>query len=107
MRYARDSRTVPPPELRKLHPFGKSPVVGLDGSEVLAESVAIARTLAERQPESCLLPAARTPAGTRRIGWLLDTEGSAMPPLLALMFARVRESPTPSCRAADDARDRG
>ena len=90
MRYARDSRTLPPPELRKLHPFGKSPVVGLDGSEVLAESVAIARTLAERQPESCLLPAARPPAGTRRHGMQHNTESSAKPPQLALILALVR-----------------
>jgi glutathione S-transferase len=97
VRYARDPKTMlAPPELRKVHPLGKSPVVGLDDGEVLAESGAIVQTLAERHPESGLLPAAGTPARTRCTYWLHYAEGSAMPPLLlALVFRRVRESPAP------------
>jgi glutathione S-transferase len=97
VRYARDAKTMlAPPELRKVHPLGKSPVVVLDDGEVLAESGAIVQTLAERHPDGGLLPAAGTPARTRCTYWLHYAEGSAMPPLLlALVFRRVRESPAP------------
>lgn len=97
VRYARDPKTLlAPPELRKVHPLGKSPVVVLDDGEVLAESGAIVQTLAERNPDGGLLPAAGSPARTRCTYWLHYAEGSAMPPLLlALVFRRVRESPAP------------
>ena len=97
VRHARDAKTLlAPPALKQVHPLGKSPVVVLDGGEVLAESGAIVQTLAERHPDAGLLPAAGTPARTRCTYWLHYAEGSAMPPLLlALVFRRLRESPAP------------
>ena len=46
--YKRDPKTMlAPPELRAIHPLGKSPVV-VDDGDVLAESGAIIETLVER-----------------------------------------------------------
>jgi len=45
-RYERDARTsLAPPELKKIHPLGKSPVIS-DGDRVLAESGTIIEYLA-------------------------------------------------------------
>jgi glutathione S-transferase len=43
-------------ELRRLNPLGKVPVL-VQGTEVIADSSAIARHLEARHPEPCLLPA--------------------------------------------------
>ena len=46
-RYQRDAKTMlAPPELRAVHPLGKSPVIS-DGDEVVAESGAIIEYLAD------------------------------------------------------------
>ena len=47
-KYQRDAKTMlAPPELLKVHPLGKSPVITDDGTTV-AESVAISEYLLER-----------------------------------------------------------
>ena len=80
-RYERDPKTMlAPPELRAIHPLGKSPVL-TDGDLTLAESGAIIDYLASRYSES-LLPPAGTPERLRCNYWLHYAEGSAMPPLL-------------------------
>jgi glutathione S-transferase len=95
-RYQRDPRTMlAPPELRAVHPLGKSPVIDDDGL-VLAESGAIIEYLAETYGEGRLLPAAGTPERLRHRYWLHYAEGSAMPPLLmSLVFSKVRSAPSP------------
>ena len=81
-RYQRDPRTMlAPPELKAVHPLGKSPVI-TDGDLVVAESGAIAEYLVERHGEGRLRPAAGTPARLRYTHFLHYAEGSAMPPLL-------------------------
>jgi glutathione S-transferase len=82
--YARDPRTLAaPPELRDIHPLGKSPVV-TDGDLVIAESGAIIEYLLTRAPHE-LTPSG--PAHLRYVYWMHHAEGSAMPPLLdKLMF---------------------
>ena len=61
-RYARDPKTMlAPPELRRVHPLGKSPVI-TDGDEVIAESGAIMEYLADTYGEGRLLPAYGQPA---------------------------------------------
>lgn len=100
VRYARDPQTLlAPPELRAIHPLGKSPVV-VDGGHVLAESGAIIEYLTDRyDSERVLSPTPRpvdSPERLRFQYWLHYAEGSAMPPLLlALVFARIRAAPMP------------
>ena len=94
--YQRDPKTMlAPPELRAVHPLGKSPVIS-DGELTLAESGAIIEYLAERYGEGSLIPAHGTPQRLRCNYWLHYAEGSAMPPLLLkLVFRRVETAPAP------------
>jgi len=96
VRYQRDPKTLlAPPELKRVHPLGKSPVVEVDG-EVLAESGAIIETLVERFGADRLAPPIGTPAFARYRYWLHYAEGSAMPPLLLkLVFDRIAAAPMP------------
>ncbi len=94
-RYQRDPKTMlAPPELRAVHPMGKSPVI-TDGDLTLAESGAIIQYLAEQYGQA-LLPAAGTPERLRCNYWLHFAEGSAMPPLLLkLVFDTLERAPMP------------
>ena len=94
--YQRDPKTMlAPPELRKVHALGKSPVI-TDGNLTLAESGAIIEYLADRYGSGKLLPPAGTPERLRCTYWLHYAEGSAMPPLLLkLVFNRVESAPMP------------
>ena len=97
VRYQREAKTMlAPPELRAIHPLGKSPVV-VDGGDVLAESGAIIEALVERHdPARVLSPAPGSAEALRWRYWLHYAEGSAMPPLLmSLVFGRVRSAPMP------------
>lgn len=96
-RYARDRRTqLAPPELRQVHPLGKSPVV-TDGDVTVAESGAILEYLLDRyDTEGRLRPPAGSEERRRFTYWLHFAEGSAMPPLLLkLVFDKVRSAPMP------------
>ncbi len=92
--YRRDRKTLlAPPELRAVHPLGKSPVIS-DGELTLAESGAIVEYLADRYAAGRLIPAHGTPARLRCNYWLHYAEGSAMPPLLLkLVFRRIETAP--------------
>ncbi len=94
-RYQRDAKTMlAPPELRQVHPLGKSPVIS-DDNLVLAESGAIVEYLVERYGNGRLVP----PDGPLRLRyryWLHSAEGSMMPPLLMkLLFDRMEKGPMP------------
>lgn len=96
-RYQRDAKTMlAPPELRRVHPLGKSPVIE-DAGEVIAESGAIIEYLAGAYGSAqSLVPAANTPEARRYRYWLHYAEGSAMPPLvLSLIFSRLPKGPMP------------
>jgi glutathione S-transferase len=96
-RYQRDARTMlAPPELLKVHPLGKSPVIS-DGDITVAESGAIVEYLVDAyDAASTLRPAPRTPEGRRFTYWLHFAEGSAMPPLvMKLVFQTVKKAPMP------------
>ena len=95
-RYQRDPKTMlAPPELRRIHPLGKSPVI-TDGDLTLAESGAIVEYLVGRYGNGRLVPAADTPEKLRYIYWLHYAEGSMMPPLLMkLIFDRLERAPMP------------
>lgn len=96
-RYERDAKTMfAPPELLKVHPLGKSPVI-TDGDITVAESGAIVEYLLDTYGASSgLRPARGTADGRRFTYWLHFAEGSAMPPLLMkLVFLRIKSTPMP------------
>ena len=96
-RYQRDAKTsLAPPELLKVHPLGKSPVI-TDGGTTVAESGAIVEYLLDTYGEqSGLRPAKGTPEYRRYVYWLHFAEGSAMPPLvMKLVFQKVKSGPMP------------
>ena len=90
VKYQRDPHTLlAPPELRRIHPLGKSPVVS-DGGQTLAESGAIIEYLIDRYGNGRLRPPAGSAEHPRYTYWLHYAEGSAMPPLLLkLVFLRL------------------
>ena len=90
VKYQRDAQTMlAPPELVKVHPLGKSPVI-TDGGVTVAETGAIVEYLLETHGAGRLRPAAGTPEALRFRYWLHFAEGSAMPPLLLkLIFDRI------------------
>ncbi len=89
-RYERDPATMlAPPELKAIHPLGKSPVVD-DGEVRVAETGAIVEYLLEGPEGAALRPAPGTEAGRRYTYWLHYAEGSAMTPLLLkLIFGQL------------------
>ena len=94
--YERDAQTrLAPPELKAVHPLGKSPVITDEGVTV-AESGAIIEYLLERYGAGRLEPEKGTPERLRFTYWLHFAEGSAMSPLLMkLVFDRIETSPMP------------
>jgi glutathione S-transferase len=94
--YQRDPKTsLAPPELRQVHPLGKSPVVTDDGRTV-AESGAIIEYLVERRGHGRLAPPPGSDERLRYTYWLHFSEGSAMPPLLfKLVCDKVKSAPMP------------
>lgn len=95
-RYQRDAKTsLAPPELLRVHPLGKSPVV-TDGDLTLAESGAIIEYFVERHGNGALVPKPATPERVRYTYWLHFAEGTAMPPLvMKLVFDRIENGPMP------------
>ncbi|WP_288377886.1 glutathione S-transferase [uncultured Massilia sp.] len=98
-KYQRDPKTMlAPPELKAVHPLGKSPVItdGANGDLVVAESGAIVEYLVGRYGNGRLVPAAGTPERLRWTYFLHFAEGSAMSPLLMkLVFDKVESGPMP------------
>lgn len=95
-RYERDPKTMlAPPELRAIHPLGKSPVI-VDDGQTIAESGAIIEYLVDKYGQGRFAPAAGTPERLRYTYWMHYAEGSAMPPLLLKLVAlRIAGAPMP------------
>ena len=95
-RYERNPKTLlAPPELARVHPLGKSPVI-TDGDTVVAESGAIVEYLIDVYGAGRLRPPQGSAEQRRYTYWLHFSEGSLMPPLLMkLVFDKVREAPVP------------
>lgn len=95
-RYERNRQSMlAPPELKQVHPLGKSPVI-TDGDITVAETGAIVEYLVDGPGGGRLKPTAGTPAHRRYVYWLHFAEGSAMPPLLMkLVFDRIRKAKVP------------
>jgi len=100
VRYQRDPQTMlAPPELKAVHPLGKSPVLEDDG-QAFAETGAIVEHLARRF--GMLMPAAGSAERRQATYWLHFAEGSAMPPLLLkLYFSRMGEGAAPMVAQVD------
>lgn len=87
-RYERNKATMlAPPELKHVHPLGKSPVIQDtdDGNRVVAETGAIVEYLVDKA-DGKLGARARRDDTLRYRFWLHYAEGSIMPPLLVLLI---------------------
>ena len=83
-RYERDKTTMlAPPELKRVHPLGKSPVIEHDG-RVIAETGAVVEYLVALAGGRLGAPADADGA-QRYTHFLHYAEGSMMPPLLAIL----------------------
>jgi glutathione S-transferase len=84
--YQRDAVTrLAPPELKAVHPLGKSPVLTGDGATII-ESGAIIDHVLRRHGDGRLMPAADSADYEAYVQWLHYAEGSAMLPLLMKMY---------------------
>ncbi|MFZ4550927.1 MAG: glutathione S-transferase family protein [Aquabacterium sp.] len=100
--YKRDSRTrLAPPELKAIHPLGKSPVI-TDGDLVVAESGAILEYLGERYAAQAsgdaanLMTQVGTPEHLQLRYWMHYAEGSLMNWLvMKLVFMTIPTQPMP------------
>jgi glutathione S-transferase len=96
--YQRDPNTrLAPPELKAIHPLGKSPVIR-DGAMVVAESAAIVEYLVGKYGNGRLAPARdfNAPDYIAYLHWLHFAEGSAMLPLLLKLYVgRLKEGGAP------------
>ncbi len=101
--YQRDPVTnLAPPELKAVHPLGKSPVIE-DGGLKLAESGAIVDYLIRTHGGGSLAPAPGTAQHEAYLEWLHFAEGSAMLPfLLKLYTGRLGAAAAPLQPRIDD-----
>lgn len=87
-RYERNKETMlAPPELKRVHPLGKSPVIedmGVEGGQVVVETGAIIEYLVEKA-DGRLGPLAHRDSVLRYRQFVHYAEGSMMPPLLLLL----------------------
>jgi glutathione S-transferase len=96
VRYQRNPQTrLAPPELAKIHPLGKSPII-VDGDIKIAESGAIVDYLVRRHGKGAMMPAHGSAEYEAYQEWLHYSEGSAMLPLmLNLYVSRLKEAGAP------------
>lgn len=94
--YSRNPKTFrAPPELRKIHPLGKVPIV-TDGEKVLVETGAMFEQLLETYANGRLQPEAGTEAAWQYKYFMHYAEASLMPPLLIrLIMSKVRSAKMP------------
>ncbi len=93
--YERDKQTnLAPPDLRAVHPLGKSPMVEMDG-RLVAESAAIVELLCARFAPR-MIPDAGSDDYVQHLELMHFAEGSAMTPiLLNLYVGRLGEAGAP------------
>ncbi|PRC95020.1 glutathione S-transferase family protein [Solimicrobium silvestre] len=106
VRYQRDKKTrLAPPELKAIHPLGKSPVI-TDGDITVAESGAILEYLADKYGYlgkedatgelTNIVPAPNTPEHLQCRFWMHYAEGSLMNWLvMKLVFMTIPTQPMP------------
>jgi glutathione S-transferase len=94
--YSRDPVTnLAPPELKAIHPLGKSPVLA-DGDTIVAESAAIIDYIIRHHGSGRFAPATDSADYDRYVQWLHFAEGSAMLPLMLRLYTgRLGEAAAP------------
>jgi glutathione S-transferase len=75
-----------PPELKAVHPLGKSPVI-TDGGKTIAESGAIVEYILEKYGNGRMRPKPGTDDYWKYVEWMHFAEGSAMLPLLLALYS--------------------
>jgi len=85
--YARTEQFLAPPELAKIHPLGKSPVI-VDGDLVLAESATILRYIHDRYGDGKFTPPKGTHSHTLHEEWLDYVESSAALPIMFTLLGQ-------------------
>ena len=100
--YQRDPKTMlAPPELKKIHPLGKSPVIE-DGDLILAESGAIIEYLSGKYGNGAFTPIVGTKEHIQYLHWMHFAEGTAMLQLiLKLYLSRIPDAPAPLLERVD------
>lgn len=95
--YQRDPATkFAPPELKRVHPLGRSPVIEEDGVTLAESGAIIEYLLARHDREDRLRPAPDSPDLPHYLYWLHFAEGSAMLPLgLKFYLSRLGEAAAP------------
>ena len=83
--YKRLETRLAPPELKAIHPVGKSPVI-TDGKKTVFESGAIIDYVIRRHGGGRLQPDPATPAYDDYQMWMHYAEGSAMLPLMLNLY---------------------
>ena len=101
--YQRDAVTnLAPPELKAVHPLGKSPLLEVDG-RVIEESGAIVQYLCENFGNGAWLPGPGSDDALRHLELMHFAEGSAMTPiLLNLYVSRLGEAGAPLRERIDE-----
>ena len=94
--YQRDATTsLAPASLKQIHPLGKSPVIK-DGEQVVIESGAILEYILRKYGKGRLAPPESSPDGVRHLQFMHYAEGSAMLPLMLLLYTgRIGEAGAP------------
>jgi glutathione S-transferase len=77
-----------PPELKDVHPLGKSPVI-TDGDKTIAESGAIVEYLIDTYGKGRFKPKAGSDDYWKYVEWMHYAEGSAMLPLLLALYTAM------------------
>ena len=94
--YQRDAVTnLAPPELKAVHPLGKSPLLEDEGV-IIEESGAIIQYLLDKYGQGQFQPAPDTPEALRHLQWMHFAEGSAMTPILLQLYtSRLGDAAAP------------
>jgi len=94
--HQRDADTrLAPPELIAVHPLGKSPVI-VDDGRVVHESGAVIDYIIRKHGKGRMAPTPGTTEHEAYLQWLHYAEGSAMLPLMMLMYVmRLGEAGAP------------
>lgn len=95
-RYERNKQTnLAPPELMKVHPLGKSPVID-DNGKTFAETGAMIEHILDAYGHGKFRPEPGTPAFDQYRYWMYAAEGTYMPPLVFTLFVnRIETAPMP------------
>jgi len=94
--YQRDTVTnLAPPELKAIHPLGKSPLLEDDGT-LIEESGAIVQYLLDTYGEGRFQPAPGSKDALRHLQFMHFAEGSAMTPILLQLYtSRLGDAAAP------------